>query len=97
MAFGNVHIMSNDEHDKNFKACGISVDDSTNISDTAQLTILWEVSSFITEEILVLHPTKGSHTDAAIFKDNETMLGKAGLTCNRLVKLLPTECSGKDR
>uniref|UniRef100_A0A0L8HQJ7 Uncharacterized protein n=1 Tax=Octopus bimaculoides TaxID=37653 RepID=A0A0L8HQJ7_OCTBM len=71
---------------KNFEAYSIAIDEPTDITDTPQLAIFVRRvdSSFnITEELLALCLLKGNCTGAAVFKEIDTALEKAGLTYNR--------------
>ncbi|CAI9734739.1 Hypothetical predicted protein [Octopus vulgaris] len=73
---------------KNFETYSIAIDESTHMTDTQQLAIFVRGvdSSFnITEELLALCPMKENCTGAAVFKEIDIALEKAGLTYDRLL------------
>uniref|UniRef100_A0A0L8H677 Uncharacterized protein n=1 Tax=Octopus bimaculoides TaxID=37653 RepID=A0A0L8H677_OCTBM len=75
---------------KNLEAYNIAIDESTDITDTLRLAIFVrgvDTSLNITEVLLVLCPMKENCTGAAVFKEINTALEKAGLTYNRLESL----------
>uniref|UniRef100_A0A8C3ISY3 Uncharacterized protein n=1 Tax=Chrysemys picta bellii TaxID=8478 RepID=A0A8C3ISY3_CHRPI len=83
---------------KDFEAFSIALDESTDVSDTAQCAVFIRgVDCNITEELLDLMPLKGTTTGHDIFQGLEECIEKAVLPWNKLVSLAtdgaPSMCS----
>uniref|UniRef100_A0A8C3IDC5 Uncharacterized protein n=1 Tax=Chrysemys picta bellii TaxID=8478 RepID=A0A8C3IDC5_CHRPI len=85
---------------KGFEAFSIVLDESTDVSDTAQCAVFIrgvDCNLNITEELLDLIPLKGTTTGRDIFQGLEECIEKAALPWNKLVSLAtdgaPSMCS----
>lgn len=85
---------------KDFEVFSIALDESTDVSDTAQCAVFIrgvDCNLNITEELLDLMPLKGTTTGRDIFQGLEECIEKAALPWNKLVSLAtdgaPSMCS----